>query len=473
MTLNEIATGTVPFSDCVKDNPACHTVLDAGYGHQELAVAVAAEQLRPTLPLGWPPAWAQLMERCWRVDPAQRPACAAVLQALDALAAAEGAIPAEPADVGAAVTTALRRSTPGEVAVLHSAVSELPASVVDMPSWQRQAHTDYGAPPAMIVGAYADAGLRGAAKMEDRHVIATPLSGVPQGAVGPSLLAVIDGHRGAAAAEHVAASLSVELRAAWVHADNAEAALSHALSSCEASFAAAQESAWQKRVAKLGPGAAAQRQWPGCTVVAALQVGALLAWANLGDCRALLCRSGRAWQLTRDHTVADAREEERISSGGGAVHSSPDGSKRVGAARLQVSRSVGDFDAKVQGHAGGLSAEAEADSMRVTAEDEFLVLATDGLWDVMSNEDVVALVHDTVKNPSMAAKRLAMEALARGSHDNVTVVLCFLQDTGTLESVYKAGKQKYAPAATHYGSRASMLQELSAGRAADELREQL
>ena len=41
IVLNEIATGIVPYSDCTKDNPACHTVLEMGYGRQELAAAVA------------------------------------------------------------------------------------------------------------------------------------------------------------------------------------------------------------------------------------------------------------------------------------------------------------------------------------------------------------------------------------------------------------------------------------------------
>jgi hypothetical protein len=40
IVLNEIATGVVPYSDCTKDNPGCHTVLEMGYGRQELAAAV-------------------------------------------------------------------------------------------------------------------------------------------------------------------------------------------------------------------------------------------------------------------------------------------------------------------------------------------------------------------------------------------------------------------------------------------------
>lgn len=86
--MNEIATGSFPFSDCTKDNPECHTVLEMGYGRQELAAAVAAAGLRPTLPGKSPPGFADLMAACWAADPAQRPPMDAVAQALAAMQAA-------------------------------------------------------------------------------------------------------------------------------------------------------------------------------------------------------------------------------------------------------------------------------------------------------------------------------------------------------------------------------------------------
>ena len=92
---------------------------------------------------------------------------------------------------------------------------------------------------------------------------------------------------------------------------------------------------------------------------------------------------------------------------------------------------------------------------------------------MLSNEDAVAIVHDTVKNPSMAAKRLSMEALARGSQDNITTLVCFFKDVGTLESIYRDGKQKYSVARSFYGSRVELMAALSKGRAADEVVEQL
>ena len=61
-----------------------------------------------------------------------------------------------------------------------------------------------------------------------------------------------------------------------------------------------------------------------------------------------------------------------------------------------------------------------------------------------SNDEAVALVHDTVKQPAMSAQRLVTEALARGSGDNVTCVVAFLGGAASgAERVYHAGALKY------------------------------
>jgi len=107
-----------------------------------------------------------------------------------------------------------------------------------------------------------------------------------------------------------------------------------------------------------------------------------------------------------------------------------------------VTRSLGDADLR----ATGVLAAPEITTHELGEEDEFVILASDGLWDKLSNEDAVALVHDTVKEPDMAATRLATEALTRGAADNITVVVCFFKAVSGAapESVYKGGAHKYA-----------------------------
>lgn len=63
-------------------------------------------------------------------------------------------------------------------------------------------------------------------------------------------------------------------------------------------------------------------------------------------------------------------------------------------------RSLGDADLKP-----AVTAQPEVKQFQLTADDEFFVIASDGLWDKLSNEDAVGLVMDTVKQPVMASQR--------------------------------------------------------------------
>lgn len=64
------------------------------------------------------------------------------------------------------------------------------------------------------------------------------------------------------------------------------------------------------------------------------------------------------------------------------------------------------------------------------------VMASDGLWDVISNLEVVSIIKNTVKEPGMCSKRLATEAAERGSNDNITVIVIFLRPVSTAERIY-------------------------------------
>lgn len=166
ITVNEVATGTIPFSDCTKDNPACHTVLEMDYGHAELASAVAGEHLRPFLPEGAPPAWAALMQQCWHPVPEQRPTAAQVASTLASLQAALDPVPcflpAEPmsepdavARVRIVVPKAAAAATP-QAPEQHRAAGAL-ASAAPCAPWERQHASGYQ--PAVLAGAYATPGV--------------------------------------------------------------------------------------------------------------------------------------------------------------------------------------------------------------------------------------------------------------------------------------------------------------------------
>lgn len=159
------------------------------------------------------------------------------------------------------------------------------------------------------------------------------------------------------------------------------------------------------------------------------------------------------------------------------------GSWRIGAAGLQVTRSLGDFDVKgalsgggvgVGGGGGcGVTAEPEVSVTALRDDDLFLVLATDGLWDVITSEEAVGLVRDTVKDPVMCSKRLVTEALARGSLDNVTAAVIFLRPVSTLERIFSDGRESHEVTRTHHGTRGAARANAPPPRqpTADEMRD--
>ncbi|CAL5321151.1 unnamed protein product [Camellia sinensis] len=110
-----------------------------------------------------------------------------------------------------------------------------------------------------------------------------------------------------------------------------------------------------------------QKDWhPGCTAIVALIVRNKLFVANAGDCKAMLCRAGSAYALSKDHVASCPEERERIISEGGQVKWQVD-TWRVGPAALQVTRSIGDDDLKP-----AVTAEPEIIETILFVDDEYL-----------------------------------------------------------------------------------------------------
>ena len=178
--------------------------------------------------------------------------------------------------------------------------------------------------------------------------------------------------------------------------------------------------------------------------------------ANVGDSRAILCRGdGAVFQLTRDHKPNDNIERQRIERCGGSVDwcgMRDDEGKQIDGTgvyringNLAVARAIGDRAEKPC-----VSSEVEISTHDISGDrnGDFILLASDGLWDVMENEDVATFVRNKFEEVSVDAasgmnkiqkdnvevkqlrderKRIAellvSEALQKGSSDNVSVVL--------------------------------------------------
>eukprot|EP01018_Ginkgo_biloba_P025526 Gb_22266 [translate_table: standard] len=118
-----------------------------------------------------------------------------------------------------------------------------------------------------------------------------------------------------------------------------------------------------------------------CCVTALIKDGCLVV-GNAGDCRAVLCRGGNAEALTCDHRAEREEERKRIENLGGYVDIHH-GAWRV-QGTLAVSRSIGDLHLKEW-----ISAEPETKKLPITSDCEFLIMASDGLWEKVSNQEAV------------------------------------------------------------------------------------
>lgn len=134
--------------------------------------------------------------------------------------------------------------------------------------------------------------------------------------------------------------------------------------------------------------------------------------ANVGDARIILCRAGNALRLSYDHKGSDENEGKRITNAGGLILNN-----RVNGV-LAVTRALGDTYMKdlVTGHPYTTETVIQPD------QDEFIIIACDGLWDVASDQEAVELVRD-VQDPVAAAKLLVDHALARFSTDNLSCMV--------------------------------------------------
>jgi protein phosphatase PTC1 len=133
--------------------------------------------------------------------------------------------------------------------------------------------------------------------------------------------------------------------------------------------------------------------------------------ANAGDARGVLCRAGKAVRLTYDHKGSDRQEAKRITDAGGFVMSG-----RVNGV-LAVTRSLGDSSMKDFVVGAPYTTETE-----LCEEDEFLILACDGLWDVVGDQQAVDFVRDTT-DAQAASDALLSHALSKMTNDNVTVIV--------------------------------------------------
>ncbi|PNY12152.1 putative protein phosphatase 2C 59-like protein, partial [Trifolium pratense] len=221
--------------------------------------------------------------------------------------------------------------------------------------------------------------------MEDFYE--TRIDGVDGEVVG--LFGVFDGHGGARAAEYVKQNLFSNLISHPKFISDTKSAIADAYTHTDSEFLKSENN---------------QNRDAGSTASTAILVGDRLIVANVGDSRAVICRGGNAIAVSRDHKPDQTDERQRIEDAGGFVMWA--GTWRVGGV-LAVSRAFGDRLLKQY-----VVADPEIQEEKVDSSLEFLILASDGLWDVVSNEEAVAMIKP-IEDAEEAAKRLMKEAYQR------------------------------------------------------------
>lgn len=269
-------------------------------------------------------------------------------------------------------------------------------------------------------------------EMEDAHQIAdisqelvptiTPQQFAELNNTG-SILGVFDGHAGSGAAEFAGKHLHRYFMEHAAFKTDPKLALEETFAKIESEIC--------QQYSTTGDGTTA--------VVAYISNGKLLV-GHVGDSEAVLCRGGKAIGLTEPHNAkASERERQRVRAAGGLLVA---GDTRVGHPALNpnlfsiaVTRALGDIllksDEYTKGRPSGLIAIPEICEMDLTDEDEFLVLACDGVWDVLNHQECADFVRAQLavdKDPQKASLALIDHAFEKGSNDNITALVCSFRD---------------------------------------------
>jgi len=134
--------------------------------------------------------------------------------------------------------------------------------------------------------------------------------------------------------------------------------------------------------------------------------------ANVGDSRCVLVNKKGTMRMSYDDRVADQKESQRIMNSGGIIFQG-----RV-YGQLMLSRSFGDWSLKTY----GVIVDPHVTKIVLNEDDLYCVIASDGIWDVIKDEDCMALANMKL-NTGELSKCVLNESLKRGTLDNLS---CFV-----------------------------------------------
>jgi len=261
-------------------------------------------------------------------------------------------------------------------------------------------------------------------EMEDAH---SAVIGIPDQKENVSWFAVFDGHAGSRVSAHCSHHLLDCIRAS----DSFTCSLQQEQTLSQDQLMDGIKQGILKGFLELDeklrriPEVASGEDKSGTTAVCALITQKYLIIANCGDSRGVCCTEGKPVLATQDHKPSNEPEKERIQNAGGSVMI-----QRVNGS-LAVSRALGDFEYKnVEGKGPTEQLVSPEPEFYIKTRDEvldqFLVLACDGVWDVMSNEDICNFITHRMKvqdNLEIICNEVIDTCLYKGSRDNMSIII--------------------------------------------------
>lgn len=321
--------------------------------------------------------------------------------------------------------------------------------IVTLPSPKPPPRTPF---QPVMYGAAAAQGMR--PYMEDRHTIVTDMTQDDDNAASlKSFAGIYDGHNGTIAADHAAKFLHTYIAANPMFQECQGRGDAGSLEEEEEEqMATALTDAFETLDDEIMRQCKESGQRGGATAVVVLRVGDWLYAAHAGDSRAVLCRNGEALRLTEDHKPNVPRERKRVEGLGGRVDYARcwrvivDPGDGRPASGLAVSRSFGDPDFKMPKKL--VTATPDVIRERLEVGDTFFIMASDGLWDVLTDAQACEIVgrhmeasvlsngggggggrviEPTQMVAATAASALVDAALRAGTMDNVTAIVAVLR----------------------------------------------
>ena len=198
----------------------------------------------------------------------------------------------------------------------------------------------------------------------------------------------------------------------------------------------------------------------GSCAIVCLLIDDVIYVANLGDSRLIISNNnGKNYRiLTNDHNLYNENERKRIEMNGSTIYQEKIqlnqyitnknnnnniflvGPYRINPGGLSITRSIGDFSSKILSYGGmpnTIIPKPEIISYKITSDTDFIFLASDGIFNVMKNIEIIHLISEIKDNKNdylKSADLIIKNALKRNSTDNLSCIVIFLKNNFELTS---------------------------------------